>query len=61
VTADELAFLDRAAALTAADVTEFDTVRALYENDTRLRVSPVITTYLSGGAQKIELANEFKP
>ena len=59
VTADELAFLDRVAALTTDDVPEFDAVRALYEGDERLRVPPVITTYLSGGAQKIELANEF--
>ena len=60
VTADELAFLDRVAVLTADDVPEFDAVRALYEGDERLRVPSVITTYLSGGAQKIELANEFK-
>jgi hypothetical protein len=60
VTADELAFLDRVAVLTASDVPEFDAACALYESDERLRVLPVITTYLRGGAQKIELANEFK-
>ena len=59
-TVEELAFLDRVATLTADDVPEFDAVRALYESEARLRVPPVITTYLSGGAQKIELANEFK-
>ncbi|MEW5717487.1 MAG: transglutaminase-like domain-containing protein [Chloroflexota bacterium] len=58
-TAEELAFLDRVAALTTGDVPEFDAVRALYESDERLRVPPVITAYVNGGAQKIELANEI--
>ena len=58
-TVEELAFLDRVAALTAGDVPEFDAVRALYESEARLRVPPVITTYLSSGGQKIELAKEI--
>jgi hypothetical protein len=58
-TANELAFLDRVAALTANDAPDFDTVRALYESDERLRVPPMITTYLNTGAQKIELAKEI--
>jgi hypothetical protein len=57
VTADELAFLDRVAELTAGDVPEFDTVRALYESDARLRVPPVIHSYTNAGKQSVEIAN----
>jgi hypothetical protein len=59
LTADDLKLLDRLAELTCGDALDFDMVRSLYEDDERLRVPPVITTYLDGGAAKIELANEF--
>ena len=59
MSADDMAFLDHVAELTCGDVPLFDAVRSLYEQDARLRVPPAITTYLDGGAQKIELAKEF--
>jgi hypothetical protein len=58
VPADDFTFLDRVATLTAGDVPEFSTVRDLYESDPRLRVPPVITTYLRDGPRKIELADK---
>ncbi len=56
--AGDLAFLDELAALTAEEVPDFDAVRELYESDERLRVGPVITTYLDSGPRKITLAEE---
>jgi hypothetical protein len=60
VTAAEMAFLDRIAELTCGDVPQFDAVRSVYEQDARLRVPSVITTYLDSGAQKIDLAHELE-
>ena len=60
LSADDLAFLDHVAELTCGDVPQFDQVRALYENDARLRVPPVITTYLDKGAQQIEIESEVQ-
>ncbi len=37
---------------------DFDAVRGLYESDQRLRVGPVITSYLDSGPRKITLAEE---
>lgn len=56
LTSDDLALLDRIAALTSDEVA-FDEVRAAYDNDARLRVPRIITTYLDGGAQSIDLEN----
>jgi len=56
LTAADLDFLDRAAALTGDDVPEFDRVRSLYQNDTRLRVPPTIRSYTQRGVQTITLA-----
>jgi len=56
LTNDDLALLDRIAALTSDDVA-FDEVRAAYDNDARLHVPRLITTYLDGGAQSIDLEN----
>ncbi|MBI5304187.1 MAG: transglutaminase domain-containing protein [Chloroflexi bacterium] len=60
LSADDLAFLDHVAELTCGDVPQFDAVRALYKNDDRLRVPPVITTYLDKGAQQIEIESEVR-
>lgn len=54
LTSEDLALLDRIAALTSDEVA-FDAVRAVYDNDVRLQVPRVITTYLDGGAQSINL------
>jgi hypothetical protein len=53
---DDLAFLDRVAELTCADVPEFAAVRDLYESDARLTVPPVVHSYTDGGAQTVILA-----
>ena len=60
MTADENTLLDYVAELTCGDVPQFDAVRSVYEQDERLRVPLVITTYLDNGAQKIELAQEME-
>ena len=44
----DLALLDEAAALTSGDVPEWERVRALYENDPRLRVDGSILSYVDG-------------
>ncbi len=55
VTGEELALLDCAAQLTMGDNRAFGELRALYENDARLRVPPVIRTYLAEGPKTVEL------
>ncbi len=52
---DDLALLDRLAALTCADVPDFKAVRALYEHDPRLRVPDTIESYIDGVMQKVDL------
>jgi hypothetical protein len=54
--ADDLSLLDRLAELTAGDVPDFDSVRALYESDPRLKVSGEIHSYVDGDMQTIQLA-----
>ena len=44
----DLALLDEAAALTSGDVPDWERVRALYENDPRLRVDGSILSYVDG-------------
>ena len=44
----DLALLDEAAALTSGDVPDWERVRALYENDPRLRVDGSILSYVGG-------------
>lgn len=44
----DLVLLDEAAALTSGDVPEWERVRALYENDPRLRVDGSILSYVNG-------------
>jgi hypothetical protein len=51
--ADDLALLDSAAALTLADNTSFSEMRALYEDNAGLRVPPAIQSYTASGAQTI--------
>jgi hypothetical protein len=52
----DLAFLDRLAELTCGDVPDFETVRALYESDPRLRVPGAIHSYLQSGFKTVVLA-----
>jgi hypothetical protein len=54
--ADDLSLLDRLAELTAGDVPDFDSVRALYESDPRLKVNGEIHSYVDGDMQTIQLA-----
>ncbi len=56
VTEEDRVLLDHAARLTLAGNAAFAELRALYENDPRLRVPPVIRTYLDDGPQTIALA-----
>ncbi|MBN1430669.1 MAG: transglutaminase domain-containing protein [Anaerolineae bacterium] len=58
LTEEEMALLDRAAALSTAGDTAFDEIRGTYENDDRLRVPPVITSWPGGVQTTITLANE---
>jgi len=51
----DLALLDEAAALTSGDVPEWEQVRALYENDPRLRVDGSILSYVNGEMISIAL------
>jgi hypothetical protein len=52
---DDLALLDRLAELTCSDVPDFDTVRKLYESDTRLCVGESIQSYVNGKMMSIAL------
>lgn len=57
-TRQDFTFLDDTAILTEGDVPKFDEVRALYEGDERLLVTPVITAYLDMGERQVTLAEE---
>jgi hypothetical protein len=54
--ADDLSLLDKLAELTAGDVPDFDSVRALYESDPRLKVNGEIQSYIDGEMRTLELA-----
>jgi hypothetical protein len=54
--ADDLSMLDRLAELTAGDVPDFESVRAIYESDPRLTVTGEIRSYVDGEMQTVELA-----
>jgi transglutaminase superfamily protein len=56
LSADDLAFLDQLAELTCDDVPAFDSVRAWYESDDRVRVPATIHSYTQQGIQTIEPA-----
>jgi hypothetical protein len=56
LSAADYAFLDHLAALTSGDVPNYDQVRALYENDARLRVPATIYSYTEAGKQTVVLA-----
>jgi hypothetical protein len=53
--AEDAAVLDRAAAMTLADNSAFAEMRAMYENDERLRVPPVIKSYTDAGPQTVKV------
>ncbi|MFZ2097010.1 MAG: hypothetical protein WAV05_10265, partial [Anaerolineales bacterium] len=53
---DDLALLDDVAELTSDDVTEFEKVHLLYENDERMCVPTTIHSYTQAGVQTIDLA-----
>jgi len=55
LTADDLALLDRMAALSSGDVPEFEQVRALYEREERLRVPATIRSYTAQGVQEVDV------
>ncbi len=57
LSADDMALLDRVAALTLADNSAFAEMRTLYENDSRLCVPSVIKSYLGSGVQIVDLAS----
>jgi hypothetical protein len=51
----DLALLDEVAALTSGDVPEWETVRARYEGDPRLRVDNAVMSYVDGGMVSIAI------
>ena len=55
LSADDLQFLDRLAALTCGAVPDFESVRALYEGDARLRMNGTIHSYGERGPRTIEI------
>lgn len=55
---EDIALLDHVAALTQADNKEFPEMRSLYENDTRLRVPPIIRSYTRDGVRTVELVHK---
>jgi hypothetical protein len=57
LSADDMALLDRVAALTLADNSAFAEMRTLYENDARLCVPSVIKSYPGSGVQTVEIAS----
>lgn len=52
---DDWALLDQVADLTLADNAAFDSMRALYQGDERLRVPSVINSYTEAGVQRVDL------
>jgi hypothetical protein len=52
---DDMALLDRVAALTLAGNEAFPALRALYEDEARLRVPPVIRTWPGATAQEVRI------
>ena len=55
LTAADLVLLDRVAELTAGDVPNFKTVRALYEREAGLRVPATIHSFVDGGTLTVNL------
>jgi len=55
LSADDMALLDRVAALTLADNSAFAEMRPLYESDERLRVPSVVKSYAAAGAQIVDI------
>jgi len=55
ITADEMALLDRVAALTLAGNEAFAEMRSVYRSDERLRVPPVIRSYPGAGVEVVDL------
>jgi hypothetical protein len=52
---EDLALLDRLAELTAGEVPDFESVRALYTADQRLKVNGEIQSYINGEPRRLEL------
>jgi hypothetical protein len=58
LTSEDLVLLDRVAELTAGDVPQVETVRALYERQAGLRVPATIRSYVHGIAHSVRLFPE---
>jgi hypothetical protein len=52
---DDLSLLDRLAALTQADVPDFNLVRQIYESDPRLCVGGSIQSYVNGNFERVDI------
>jgi hypothetical protein len=52
---DDLKFLDHLADLTSGDIPDFETVRYLYQSDTRLRMDGAVHSYGSAGMETIQI------
>jgi hypothetical protein len=51
----DLTLLDEVAALTSGDVPEWETARARYEGDPRLRVDNSVMSYVDGGMVSVAI------
>jgi hypothetical protein len=58
LSAEDLALLDRVAALTQAGSEAFPALRAIYEHNQRLRVPPVIISYSQAGPRQVDLSGQ---
>jgi hypothetical protein len=58
LSAEDMALLDRAAALTLAGDEAFSEMRALYDSEARLHVPPIIRSYTDAGVREINIASE---
>ena len=55
---DDLALLDRVAAITQAGNDAFTQLRTIYENEARLRVPPTIKSFTQSGVKMINLSTD---
>jgi len=55
---DDLALLDRVAAITQAGNDAFTQLRMIYENEARLRVPPTIKSFTQSGVKMINLSTD---
>lgn len=53
---DDLAALDNVASLSAGDVPDFETLRNIYETDSRFHVNETLLSYINGNMVHVGIA-----